>query len=269
MSTMVQLKLPEMEKESPSLLPTTHEEGELGLDTESRSQLGLVTKRRPPSLLSNKSCGLLVLLALVFSLVTVKEMCDLKQENMELRQLLAIERQKDAALKLAVRDNIPSSRFLSHTFSPSEVALVAAEGTTDHIQVQPAGWSIKLSVLWTSPTITPCDMARLSHLLAEEIYTHQIVSEFDSAPLLDEKFGINYEDLEEEVKENEMFHYDSSLAEEYEWNNEDEDSDEDSGEDSVEDIGEDSGEDSGEESVEYDWSAELESDEGDQWDLLK
>jgi len=29
------------------------------------------------------------------------------------------------------------------------------------------------SVLWTSPIITPCDMARLSHILAEEIYTQK------------------------------------------------------------------------------------------------
>merc|ERR1712098_785146 len=36
-----------------------------------------------------------------------------------------------------------------------------------------SSWSINLSVLWTSPTITPCDMSRLARVLAEEIYQAQ------------------------------------------------------------------------------------------------
>ena len=38
------------------------------------------------------------------------------------------------------------------------------------------GWfSVNLMVLWSSPRITPCDMAQLSHLLAMEIYHHKEV----------------------------------------------------------------------------------------------
>merc|ERR1719516_810496 len=40
-------------------------------------------------------------MAVLFSFFTIKEICDLKQENIVLRQMLALERQKDAALKLA------------------------------------------------------------------------------------------------------------------------------------------------------------------------
>ena len=77
---------------------------------------------------------------------------------------------QDAALKLAVRDNIPADKFIQHRFNSVEAGLVEAEGNLD----QPnSSWTINLSVLWTSPIITPCDMARLSHILAEEIYTQK------------------------------------------------------------------------------------------------
>ena len=77
---------------------------------------------------------------------------------------------QDAALKLAVRDNIPENKFIQHRFNSVEAGLVEAEGKVD----QPSStWTINLSVLWTSPLITPCDMARLSHVLAKEIYAHQ------------------------------------------------------------------------------------------------
>merc|ERR1712215_59298 len=41
------------------------------------------------------------------------------------------------------------------------------------VEEMETGWTINLSVLWTSPKITPCDMARLSHMLAKEIYAHR------------------------------------------------------------------------------------------------
>ena len=73
-------------------------------------------------------------------------------------------------MKLAVRDNIPADKFIQHRFNSVEAGLVEAEGNLD----QPnSSWTINLSVLWTSPIITPCDMAKLSHMLAEEIYLHQ------------------------------------------------------------------------------------------------
>merc|ERR1712198_774621 len=117
---------------------------------------------------TNKSCIILVLLSCLFAILTVKKICDLNEQNIWLRQQLSIERQKDSALKLAVRDNIPSARFLGHRFTKAEVELVEEES---RLQLVPASsWTINLSVLWASPDITPCDMHQLSHVLADEIY---------------------------------------------------------------------------------------------------
>merc|ERR1719470_701914 len=119
---------------------------------------------------SSFASKLLVIFAIIFTVSAVKQICDLKEQNLSLLQQLAFERQKDAALKLAVRDNIPAQRFIQHRFSYVEAGQVEAEGKVD----QPTStWSINLSVLWTSPLITSCDMARLSHILAQEIYAHQ------------------------------------------------------------------------------------------------
>merc|ERR1719300_2270190 len=128
--------------------------------------LQLVESGRRRSLASS----LLVLLGLVFMLTMVKQICDLKEQNLWLVQRLALERQKDAALRLAVRDNIPSNKFLHHKFSKEEEAEVEEGGKVEEMET---GWTINLSVLWTSPKITPCDMARLSHILAKEIYAHR------------------------------------------------------------------------------------------------
>ena len=78
-----------------------------------------------------------------------------------------------------MRDNIPQNRFLGHRFNSAEAEQVEAEGKVG----QPTStWSINLSVLWTSPLITPCDMARLSHILAQEIYAHQEEQENEVNP---------------------------------------------------------------------------------------
>eukprot|EP00092_Neocalanus_flemingeri_P020066 GFUD01021727.1.p1 GENE.GFUD01021727.1~~GFUD01021727.1.p1 ORF type:complete len:257 (+),score=99.35 GFUD01021727.1:179-949(+) len=164
---MVQIRISDNEKETSggvtSLLPTT--------DPEVRKRTEeIITKRQQRSSVGSFSTTLLVILAIFFTLTTVKQICDLKEQNFRLMQQLAFERQKDAALKLAVRDNIPENKFIQHSFNSVEAGLVEAEGKLD----QPSStWSINLSVLWTSPSITPCDMARLSHILAEEIYAHQ------------------------------------------------------------------------------------------------
>merc|ERR1712192_339775 len=117
---------------------------------------------------TNKGCIILVLLSCLFAILTVKKICDLNEQNMWLRQQLSIERQKDSALKLAVRDNIPSARFLGHRFTQAEVELVEEESRLQAVPV--SSWTINLSVLWASPDITPCDMHKLSHVLADEIY---------------------------------------------------------------------------------------------------
>merc|ERR1711874_425935 len=51
--------------------------------------------------------------------------------------------------------------------SSAENEKVEAEGKVEEPR---SSWSINLSVLWTSPSITPCDMSRLAQVLAQEIY---------------------------------------------------------------------------------------------------
>merc|ERR1712112_799627 len=109
-------------------------------------RLDVSHKRSSSSLAST----LLVILSIIFAVSALKQICDLREQNLSLMQQLAFERQKDAALKLAVR--------------------VEAEGK---IEQPRSTWSINLSVLWTSPTITPCEMSRLAQVLAREIYQVQ------------------------------------------------------------------------------------------------
>merc|ERR1712037_1044868 len=143
---------------------------------------------------TNKSCIILVLLSCLFAILTVKKICDLNEQNIWLRQQLAIERQKDSALKLAVRDNIPSARFLGHQFTKAEMQLVEQESRLEAIPI--STWTINLSVLWASPDITPCDMHQLSHVLADEIYN-----------MVEARDQLNHawqeeEEMEEEKEEN-------------------------------------------------------------------
>jgi len=119
---------------------------------------------------SSIASTLLVILSFIFAVSALKQICDLREQNLSLMQQLAYERQKDAALKLAVRDNIPENRFMQHRFKSEETEKIEAEGIVEEPK---SSWSINLSVLWTSPTITPCDMSRLARVLAEEIYQVQ------------------------------------------------------------------------------------------------
>merc|ERR1711872_979367 len=116
---------------------------------------------------SSIASTLLVILSFIFAVSALKQICDLREQNISLIQQLAYERQKDAALKLAVRDNIPEDRFMQHRFKSEEAEKVKAGGIVEEPK---SSWSINLSVLWTSPTITPFDMSRLARVLAEEIY---------------------------------------------------------------------------------------------------
>lgn len=110
----------------------------------------------------------MILLSIIFAILAIKKICDLKEENIMLLKALSLERQKDSVLKLAVRDNIPASRFLGHRFTEAEAAVVEGDSKLD--SQQGSSWTINLSVLWSSPEITVCDMRLLSHILAEEIY---------------------------------------------------------------------------------------------------
>merc|ERR1712212_713174 len=196
---MVQIQLPEQEK------PVEQEEArrdvERGAAVEQQGEAPLLPTSLHHSIprerrqTTNKSCIILVLLSCLFAILTVKKICDLNEQNIWLRQQLSIERQKDSALKLAVRDNIPSARFLGHRFTKEELELVEAES---RLQPLPTStWTINLSVLWTSPDITPCDMHQLSHVLADEIY-NRVEAREQLAAAWEEK------EEEEEMEEEEM-----------------------------------------------------------------
>jgi len=174
---MVQLKLPDVGKE----------EGFLPLSTKDTPQMAAIQVRRERRVgLGNWSCLLLGLMAVLFSFFTIKEICDLKQENIVLRQMLALERQKDAALKLAVKDSIPQSSFLT-SYTPEDEAEVEAEGQEDHIQTPPRGWGMNLLILWRQPSPRPpCSMLRLAQMLGQEIYMVKMPSQNEADALIEE-----------------------------------------------------------------------------------
>merc|ERR1711970_351195 len=168
-TTMGQIMLGKHHKESvgsvAELLPTINP----GIQ---ERRLDVSPKRSSSSLAST----ILVILSIIFAVSALKQICDLREQNLSLMQQLAYERQKDAALKLAVRHNIPADKFMQQRFSSAENEKVEAEGKVEEPR---SSWSINLSVLWTSPSITPCDMSRLAQVLAQEIY--QIQEEQDMA----------------------------------------------------------------------------------------
>lgn len=147
----------------------------------------------------NRGCLVLVLLSVIFAVLTVKKICDLKEENMRLWEQLSLERQKDSVLKMALRDNIPSTRFLAHQFTAAEVALVEADGRVE--ATSGSRWTINLSVLWASPLITPCDMHALSHVLAEEIYSKG--AELSAAEEQKEQEELELQEEQEKLEEQE------------------------------------------------------------------
>merc|ERR1712168_382186 len=170
-------------------LSPSHTMGQIKLGRDNKETVGSVAELLPtikpefrerrldnPRNRSSSSIAstLLVILSFIFAVSALKQICDLREQNISLMQQLAYERQKDAALKLAVRDNIPEDRFMQHRFKSEEAEKVKAEGIVEEPK---SSWSINLSVLWTSPTITPCDMSRLARVLAEEIY--QVQEEHD------------------------------------------------------------------------------------------
>merc|ERR1712181_110213 len=66
------------------------------------------------------------------------------------------------------------------------------------LQAMPvSSWTINLSVLWASPDITPCDMHKLSHVLADEIYNRVEARERLAA-------AAAWQEEEEEMEDEEM-----------------------------------------------------------------
>jgi len=141
---------------------------------------------------------LFVLLGISF-MATVKRLCDYKEDNYRLAQELVMERQKDALLKEAVKSNVPEETFsLLAKLPPFDYDL--------EVNGEERGWfSVNLNVLWNSPSITPCDMARLAHMLTMEIYHHSDILDIVQAqPETESPLEVEYpefspqeEDLEE------------------------------------------------------------------------
>merc|ERR1711953_990045 len=132
-------------------------------------------------------------------LATVKRLCDYKEQNLRLRQELALERQKDAVLKEAVRSNVPEAKFGLLSRVPAWDIDVEVPGEEE----TPGWFSVNLMVLWSSPRITPCDMAQLSHLLAMEIYHHKEVIHVLQAESIEAEKEYYSEDDDEDEEEEE------------------------------------------------------------------
>merc|ERR1711872_1123979 len=165
---MVQIQLPEQEKQVVEEERRAGvEAGQVGEDPLLPTTVHQSINKRQRQQATSKSCVILVLLSCLFAILTVKKICDLNEQNLYLRQQLALERQKDSALEMAVRDNIPSARFLGHRFTKAQVELLESKS---QLPMPISSWTINLSILWASDEITPCDMHQLSHLLADEIY---------------------------------------------------------------------------------------------------
>jgi len=150
---------------------------------------------------SSKSCGITFFLFFLLSvsfLATVKRLCDYKEENFRLLQELAFERQKDALLKQTVKSNVPEARFALL----SKVPVVDFDVEVPGGGVSRGWFSVNLMVLWRSPTITPCDMARLSHQLSMEIYQHSDVIDIVQAQRMKESETVEkyYEEDSEEIE---------------------------------------------------------------------
>merc|ERR1711970_473438 len=122
-TTMGQIMLGKHHKESvgsvAELLPTISP----GIQ---ERRLDVSPKRSSSSLASS----LLVILSIIFAVSALKQICDLREQNLSLMQQLAFERQKDAALKLAVRENVPEDKFMQHVYSPADAGRVEDEGKT-------------------------------------------------------------------------------------------------------------------------------------------
>jgi len=264
---MVQLKLPENGKDATHIPLATEDEAELA-----RPRRPLPGQR---SRIGQNSCTLLLIMAVLFSVFTIKEICDLKQQNIELMQMLALERQKDAALKLTVRDNIQPDRFMQG-YTPEDVATIEEEGTEKHIQTSPTGWRINWRVFWSPPSVKPCTFIRLSKILADEVYPLQMdtdradslssnlllddgLPEYDSDDQLDELLtDDDYDDLfNPEIPKQEMEDIINDI--DYQEVADSVDHANSSEEGSVE--SEESGE-----GQDYSWN--LESEENGTWDLL-
>jgi len=194
---MVQIQLPEQEKVQVQGLKVVPSRGKVPLLPHTVREVAGTRKEQTAR---NRSCIFLVFLSILFAIVSVKKICDLKEENLRLLQQLALERQKDSVLKLAVRDNISPSRFLGHQFTDAEVAEVTEPSQPE---TQPASWSINLLVLWSSPEVSVCDMRRLSNILAQEIYSKGAEEQEETrSPWMDLAENTN-EDTEPESEETE------------------------------------------------------------------
>jgi len=137
---------------------------------------------------------------LVSSFCLLKQVCNLKQENIFLRRQLELEAQKDAILKQVVMDAaVTEQMFLRTGYNMNkELNVIYSAPVKD-----PSNWlDINLSLLWTSPEITHCDMANVARMLFQEMYKHgqQIYELKEDEDLVEaeEVLGLYEEEQEEE-----------------------------------------------------------------------
>jgi len=95
----------------------------------------------------------------VSSFCLLKQMCSLKEENARLRG----EHQRYLYLKQMIKAQVPEDMFIHNM--PRSVSVIETEE-----DVETSWWSVNLSILWTPDSITRCDIYKLAHRLAIEIY---------------------------------------------------------------------------------------------------
>ena len=107
-----------------------------------------------------------VLLVSSFSLM--KQVCDLRAENLRLNTMLELETQKDAVLKQVVKESVPEQMFMRSGQQVKSMDVVISAPVKE-----PGNWiDVDLTLLWSSPRISHCDMRSVVRMLFSEIYRH-------------------------------------------------------------------------------------------------
>ena len=98
----------------------------------------------------------------------MKQVCDLRAENLRLNTMLELETQKDAVLKQVVKESVPEQMFMRSGQQVKSMDVVISAPVKE-----PGNWiDVDLTLLWSSPRITHCDMRSVVRMLFSEIYRH-------------------------------------------------------------------------------------------------
>merc|ERR1712025_1232572 len=109
-----------------------------------------------------KGTGLMsLILASIIFILTMKTLHDMKLQNYRLYK-------ENALLSKKVKENMSKEKFEAET--PDEKDLVQLETAPQKDVPEGMPWSVRVQVLWYSPSISPCNMHWLSHELAAQIW---------------------------------------------------------------------------------------------------